>query len=246
MLDVTTVEGRMAAAAMRLAAERPWGALTLRDIADAAGLTLADLRGSVDSKAAVLAAFQRAVDDHVLRTAPRPDPAEPARDRLFEVIMCRLDALAHYKAALKSVAADVAAEPVLIRTSLTSQAWMLQAAGINPEGIGGGIRTMGLAALYAQVLRVWLEDDDPGLARTMAALDRRLRRGEQALGNLDGVLREARRVAKTLGDVLSGVRSRSAQTSAAAEGEAAEPPPEPPQDAPPEPPPGDQPSPPPQ
>lgn len=246
MLDVTTVEGRMAAAAMRLAAERPWGGLTLRDIADEAGLTLADLRGTIDSKAGVLAAFQRAVDDHVLRTAPRPDPAEPARDRLFEVIMCRLDALAPYKPALKSIAADIAAEPTLIRTSLASQAWMLQAAGIDPEGVGGGIRTMGLAALYAQIFRVWLEDDDAGLARTMAALDRRLRRGEQALDNLDGVLGGARRMAKTFGDVLSGLRSRSAQTGTTAEGTAADPRPDPPPGAAPEPPGGDQPSPPPQ
>ena len=45
----------------------------------------------------------------------------------------------------------------------------------------------GLGLTYASVFRVWLQDDDPGLARTMAALDRRLRRGERALGGIEQV-----------------------------------------------------------
>ena len=43
----------------------------------------------------------------------------------------------------------------------------------------------GSASTYASVFRVWLEDDDPGLAKTMAALDRRLRRGERTLGGIE-------------------------------------------------------------
>ncbi|HEX2257777.1 MAG TPA: TetR/AcrR family transcriptional regulator, partial [Afifellaceae bacterium] len=40
-------------------------------------------------------------------------------------------------------------------------------------------RAQGLALVWARVMRVWLDDDDPGLARTMAALDRRLREAER-------------------------------------------------------------------
>jgi hypothetical protein len=36
-----------------------------------------------------------------------------------------------------------------------------------------------LALVYARSLRTWLNDEDPGLARTMADLDRRLRDGER-------------------------------------------------------------------
>ena len=63
--------------------------------------------------------------------------------------------------------------------------WMLEAAGIGTDGAGGSLRVTGLAAVYASVFRTWLEDDDPGHARTMAALDRRLRRGERTLGGLE-------------------------------------------------------------
>ena len=62
---------------------------------------------------------------------------------------------------------------------------MLRAAGIRSEGPDGQLRAAGLGTVYASVYRTWLGDDDPGLAKTMAALDRRLRRGERTLQSLD-------------------------------------------------------------
>ena len=46
-----------------------------------------------------------------------------------------------------------------------------------------------LALLYASVLRTWLDDDDPGLARTLAALDRGLARGARWSGVFDELCR---------------------------------------------------------
>jgi hypothetical protein len=62
---------------------------------------------------------------------------------------------------------------------------MLTAAGIGAAGPRGMIRAQGLAALFASVLRTWVNDDDPGQARTMAALDRALGRGQRLVGFLD-------------------------------------------------------------
>ena len=70
-----------------------------------------------------------------------------------------------------------------------------KAAGINTDGAAGGLRVTGLAAVYASVFRTWLEDDDPGHARTMAALDRRLRRGESAIRNVEQVASVVNRLA---------------------------------------------------
>jgi len=61
---------------------------------------------------------------------------------------------------------------------------MLEAAGVSADGISGLIRVKGLAAVYASVFHTWLDDDDPGLAKTMARLDRRLRRAERTYSNL--------------------------------------------------------------
>ena len=101
--------------------------------------------------------------------------------------MGRFDVLAPYKAALRSIAGSGVPEPVLISPLLVSQRWMLEAAGVGTGGLEGGFRIAGLATVYASVFRTWLADDDPGHARTMAALDRRLRRGERTLKRIDEV-----------------------------------------------------------
>jgi hypothetical protein len=66
---------------------------------------------------------------------------------------------------------------------------MLTAANINAYGPRGVIRAQGTALLFAQVLRTWVDDEDPGLARTMAALDRGLARGQRWSGFLDDLCR---------------------------------------------------------
>jgi hypothetical protein len=66
---------------------------------------------------------------------------------------------------------------------------MLSAADISAAGPKGILRGQGLALLYASVLRTWLDDDDPGLARTMAALDRALSRGAWWSGIFDQMCR---------------------------------------------------------
>jgi hypothetical protein len=116
--------------------------------------------------------------------------------------MSRFDILAPYKTALKSIAAAWPADPALLRAVLLSQAWMLRAAGVSPDGLDGQLRAGGLAALYVSVFGTWLEDDDPGLAKTMAVLDRRLRRGERTLRSIDGAL-------SALRGLVSSAASRS-------------------------------------
>src|SRR6202158_1223239 len=69
--------------------------------------------------------------------------------------------------------------------AVRSQQWMLTAAEINASGPRGMIRAQGLALLFGSVLSTWVRDDDPGLARTMAALDRALARGQRFAGFLD-------------------------------------------------------------
>ncbi len=220
MLDLTTTNGRIVAAALRLAGERPWDGITLVDIGDAASVSLVDLRNAFKSKGEILAAFTRAIDDEVVARAPKRAQDQSSRDAIFEVVMSRFDSLAPYKSALKSIAAAWPAEPALLGAVLSSQAWMLRTAGISPDGLDGQLRVGGLAALYVSVFRTWLEDDDPGLARTMAVLDRRLRRGERTLKSIDGAL-------STLRGLVSAVASRSRKAQSRKETpHAPQPPPE--------------------
>ena len=187
MLDRTTHKGRILAAALACASKESWADVTLLDIAEEADLPLLALRGQFNSKDSIIAGLLREVDDEVLKRTPKPVEDQSPRDTLFDVLMTRFDVLGPYKTALKSIYAAGSADLGLARPYLASMHWMLQAAGIGTDGIGGGLRVTGLASVYASVFRVWLDDDDPGLSRTMAALDRRLRTGESTLRSVEQV-----------------------------------------------------------
>lgn len=195
MINETHAQGRVIKAALDLAAERPWQDVTLRDIADRATVSLAELRNDFAGKPAILAKFVRLVDDAVIAKSPGREAGQPARDRVFDVLMTRLEVLEPYKAAIRSIVAAPGSTLAIAKTLLASQAWMLHAAGIGTDGPVGRARVAGLASVYSSVLRTWLDETDVAYPRTMAALDRRLKRGEAALRSLDDVQAFATRVA---------------------------------------------------
>ena len=94
MIDVTSPKGRLIAAALKLAETRPWGDISLLQIADAAAMPLDEVRRAFGAKSQILAGFMRLVDDEVLKRAPTKVADGARRDALFEVIMSRLDVLA--------------------------------------------------------------------------------------------------------------------------------------------------------
>lgn len=196
VIDVSTTRGRIIAAALRLAATRPWSEVSLAEIARSEGLGLLELKREFEAKSSILKAFIAAVDDEMLRQVALPKPGDGARDALFEVVMCRLDVLQPYKAAVRSILRDAPPDPSLVVASLGSLRWMLAAAGVPTDGAAGAVRLAGFASLYTSVSRIWLDDDDQGHARTMAALDRRLRAGERTLSTIEGILGGLRGIAR--------------------------------------------------
>ncbi len=181
---------RIIDAMMALLAERSYGRIGLGDIADTAGVSLATLRESFAGKLGIVAAFMRRIDLAVLAGGP-PDMETGPRDRLFEAEMRRLDALTPYKDGVRGLAASARCDPglacALHRLAARSQKWTLVAAGIDHGGILGRLGVEGAVMIHAETMRAWLDDDDPDHARTMAALDRSLRRGERAMRFLGDV-----------------------------------------------------------
>ncbi|MGF1621914.1 MAG: TetR family transcriptional regulator [Rhodomicrobiaceae bacterium] len=189
MLDLTSTRGKIVDAALRLAATHGWSGLSLDRIANEAGLSLTDFRKEFSSKAEILAAYARAVDDAALARVDPADADVAPRDRLFDVLMTRFELMAPHKEGIRRIRRDLRTRPgegiAQLGTAARSLYWMLAAAGIDAEGSRGVIRVPGLMSVYARAFDTWLEDDDPGLARTMAALDSRLRRGERAMRRID-------------------------------------------------------------
>jgi AcrR family transcriptional regulator len=180
---------RIIAALLALLAEKSFEEIGLADIASRAGVTLVQLRGAFGSPLAILAAYLKDVDRAVLGGDFSDMEEEPARERLFDVLMRRLEVMAPHRAAVRSLLRSARRHPPLALAlnplAVRSQKWMLAAAGINTSGPAAALRAQGLAMLFSSVLRTWVRDEDPGLASTMAELDRALARGQRLAGFLD-------------------------------------------------------------
>jgi AcrR family transcriptional regulator len=188
-------------AALALAAEQAWGTITLGAIAKRAGLPLAELIERFPSKTAILVAFSRRIDGAMLKAHDLALAGEPAHDRLFDVVMKRLDALAPHRPALRSIVRGapcdveaVCAGACALRRSLTL---MLEAAGLSSSGLLGAVRRKGLALIYLDTLRVWLNDDSDGFDHTMTRLNGHLQRTARFIEALRGAAAGRARGAET-------------------------------------------------
>jgi AcrR family transcriptional regulator len=170
-------------ALMALLAEHPFEDIGLAEVAGRAGLKLSQLRAEFGSTLAIFAAHIKDIDRAVLSGGDTDMTEEPPRERLFDVLMRRLEALAPYKEAVRSIMRSARRHPglafALNAMAVRSQQWMLEAAGINASGPRGALRAQGAALMFARVLSVWVNDESEGLDRAMAALDRGLASAER-------------------------------------------------------------------
>ncbi|MBI2235948.1 MAG: TetR family transcriptional regulator [Magnetospirillum sp.] len=171
-------------AAMKLAAERGWRDLPLADIAERAGVSLAEVVEDFPNRAAILDAYGRHVDRRML--AGGHAGGESPRDRLFDAVMRRFETMAPDRRAISAILRQCGGDPLAlacgVRRFMRSMALTLEAAGIASAGLSGLAKTQTLAAIYLNTLRTFLGDDSPDLSRTMAVLDRALGRAESLAG----------------------------------------------------------------
>lgn len=180
-------------AALRLAARREFAEVTLTDIAHEANISLADLRDLFPSKGAIIGGFSRRIDREVLDASPADASHEPARERLYEVLRRRLEALEPHREALASVARWAARDPLtaaaLNRETVNSMRYMLEAADIDSEGPVGSLKLQGLAFAWGRVLDDWLSGD---IHDALSTLDRELARGERYVDRAEDFARLTR------------------------------------------------------
>lgn len=188
--DGADVGDRLANAALALAAERPWAQVSLALIAERAGLPLAALYPHYDSRRAVLEAFMGMIDRAVLAGDDAGLADEPLRDRLFDVLMRRFEALAPYRPGLVAILSAERRAPLAalarLPTLARSMDWMARAArldGLKLDGPGLLARG-GVASIFLSVVPVFLADDSADLSRTMVALDRQVKRADALLRRL--------------------------------------------------------------
>lgn len=170
---------------------RSYNDITLREIASQADLPLAKVLMQVSSKMELLEAFAARIDAQVL-AEDDPDMAqEPVRERLFDVLMRRYDALLPNKLSLIQLERDARRDPALglalVRIVSTSMKRMAVSAHVETDGLKGAVVLAGMMQLHGRVMRVWLHEEDSGQALTMAELDKALRQAEERVADMESI-----------------------------------------------------------
>lgn len=173
-------------AALKLAEQRGWVRVTLADIAAEIKVSLADLHDYFEDKTDILVAFGRMIDKRVLEGINGVDGSP--RDRLFDILMERFEALNDYRGGVSAVLESFLPDPKQAVIGLPhlcrSMTWMLEAAGMETSGLYGAVRVVGLTGIYVKTLKIWKDDESQDLAKVMAALDRDLGRAESLANSI--------------------------------------------------------------
>lgn len=178
----------LARAALSVATATPWREVTLLRLADAANRPVSDLYGASlgDALDCVEEAFDRAIADNM----DQLDPAQSVRDRLFELIMRRFEAMEPHRAAVMAMEQGGDRDPTLMAAAhqrhVRCARWVLALAGLEADGMTGQARAQGLGVIIGQARAAWRGDDGGDFNKTMASLDKNLRRAEEMFGRWAG------------------------------------------------------------
>ena len=188
-MDHEAFDKALIASAFELAAARGWANVTVADAARAAELPLPEARTRFPGRGAILLRVGRMADEAALTGIESSDDGS-TRDRLFGMVMRRLDVFQLHRAGVlalfKALPADPLAAVMLWGATLRSMGWLLDGAGISPVGLDRAVRAHGLVVVWLAVIRAWTKDETEDLSATMAVLDRALDRAEQMSGWMGG------------------------------------------------------------
>ena len=174
------------AAALALIAERGWRGFGLVELARRTGQPLSAIHAAFPARGAVLRRLGERLDEAMLGISPTELAEMTPRERLFELMMRRFDAMAPYRQALRAMArrpaADLEAMAVSLCNLRRAAGWLVDAAGGPTGGLTGLAGRQAVLVVYARAFRAWLDDDTEDRARTLAELDRRLGQLESLVG----------------------------------------------------------------
>ncbi|GAN77880.1 hypothetical protein [Acidisphaera rubrifaciens] len=175
-------DAALVGAAMAIAGEKGWRAVSVVRAAQRAGLDLARARARFPGSLAILMRFGVMADQAALTAAAAA--TGPVRDRLFDMIMQRFDVLQAHRDGVRAVLRHLPSDPplalLMTMASKRSMAWLLDGAGVGTTGLRGALRVRGLLAVWLYAVRAWEHDDSADLSATMRAVDAALGRAEEA------------------------------------------------------------------
>lgn len=176
-------------AALDVAGEHGWFALTLHDVAERAGVPPAELERSFRTKRALLDGLADRFDREAVSAVDpdAEDPDLPPPERLFDALMTRFELLQDHRDGYAALLRAARRDPCMALGGVprlhSAMGDVLHLSGLGSRGPIGCLRRKVLAALYLSVLNVWLDDRSEDLGPTMAALDTRLRKLDEIVAS---------------------------------------------------------------
>lgn len=127
-----------------------------------------------DESAVVAMVVAMIDDDAAMRYTVTADDATPRLDRLFDVIMSRMDVLQLHRAGVMAIADTVRSNP---RLALTIARAHLRTARVLAGALGDTSPRLEIMLFFVHEAAIlcWLRDTSPDMGNTMAAVDRMLR-----------------------------------------------------------------------
>ena len=175
---------------LSLAGELGWPSVTLQLVGKTANVPLSEVSAIFSSKWDILEAFRERTD--LLLTAGKSAnlSGQSAKDRLFDILMARIEIIEPWKAGIGSIARHAVAQPITgirLFTSLNkSMECMIEHVNAKIQGPGKLIQSRGLTLIYLLVLRRWIGDHSSDLGPTMAELNERLISADQLISRICG------------------------------------------------------------
>ncbi|PYD82261.1 TetR family transcriptional regulator [Komagataeibacter oboediens] len=182
-MDNDLFDATLLRSALERAASHGWRRMTVVDAARDAGLSLETARRRAPCKAMILLTLGRLADEAAL---VEDESEGSVREKLFDMLMRRLDVFQQYREGVRSVLRAVPMDPPLAillgGATLESMKWIANAAGLETNGLVGGLRLQALLGVWTMTLRAWDKDDSQDMGTTMAALDQALDRAARVIG----------------------------------------------------------------
>ena len=182
------IEEQIRKATFKLVRSEGWQWITFSKIAEETNLREEKVRELFPSKYAIFFSLIGDVDE-IIRSEASSFQTGAVRERLFDIIMARFDALLPYKSEIKSILCHFPINPLAIMElafkNMHSMRLMLEISNVQTSGWQGKIRIKGLMLIYVNTFRVWLNDDSPDMSKTMASLDASLRKAGSIASTLD-------------------------------------------------------------
>jgi len=176
-------ETQLANAALKLLAQQEWRSLTLAAVARATKLQLPQVLGIVPAKTALPGMILRMLARETARRYSGDSSAGDPRERLFDVTMTWFDVQHSHAPALKRLYRALQVDPATLlamRGDVLHASGELLALAEADFGTSPRVQAAIVAGVLVRAVSAW-HDDDVEMGKTMAQLDRDLRRVERLL-----------------------------------------------------------------